>query len=101
MTYIQKQLTYDQKVEVINLFSEKLNEVIKHMIVPVFYKTLVWFYSPSIDPVQLNSFREDLIIIITNKLVEGTIAEYILALNRFQTLQEEITLSNKSYINQT
>jgi hypothetical protein len=62
-------LTGAQKKEVIMFFNEKLNETIKQMLVPIFYKTLIWFYSPAIDPYYLNLFKEAIIIVLTQVFV--------------------------------
>ena len=98
-THKQKQLDLSQMIEVVILFSERVNDVIKRMIVPVLYKTLIWFYSPAIDPTYLNGFREDLIITLTDVVVNGRLAEHLLSLHRFGTLKEEVTLAARSFVN--
>lgn len=81
------------------LFNEHLNMIIKQMIVPIFYKTLVWFYTPAIDPNFLNNYKEQLIIILTQVLVSDSLADQIITLNRFNTFKEEIELALKSNAN--
>lgn len=69
------------------------------MLTPVFYKTLVWFYTPAIDPNFLNSYKETLIIILTQVLVSDQLADQIVTLNRFNTFKEELELAMKSNAN--
>ena len=62
---LKKSLSETEQVEVIHLFAEKVNEVIKQFIYPVLYKTMVYFYLPAIDSRYLEAIREQIIIEVT------------------------------------
>lgn len=46
------------------MFAEKVNELIKALILP-FYRSIIWFYAPAIDPKYLSNIKEEIIIEIT------------------------------------
>mgnify|MGYP006891260700 CR=1 FL=1 len=62
---LKKNLSETEQIEVVHLFAEKINEVIKMFIYPVLYKTIVYFYLPAIDSKYLENIREQLINEIT------------------------------------
>ena len=45
----EKCISESEELEVIQLFQDKLLEVVKQLLYPVFFKTIVYFYSPAID----------------------------------------------------
>jgi hypothetical protein len=97
----QHPISEEQEIDVIQLFTDKVIDLIKQLIYPVLWRVVVAFYLPAIDSKYLESIKESIIITVTQIFVHGPLAAHLLSLGRFTTFKEELVLAQKQFLNQS
>jgi hypothetical protein len=68
---LKQQVSTNQELELISLFSQELITVCQRLTFPFLYNCIELFFAPCIDVEEIKNIREDIIVIITKNLITG------------------------------
>lgn len=57
-------MSEEEEISLISLFTETLIATIKKFMYPIFYKTLVYFFSPAVGTQFIDQQKEQIILLI-------------------------------------
>ena len=77
----------------INFFTEQLSEVVRQLIEEDLYKTVEYFLAPVCPPQTFAKSRIQICQRLTDFLLRDRLAEAMLDLGRFKTLEQEMKLA--------